>query len=168
MSRRWHVAQVNIAIPHEPIDSPALAEFVANLEPVNALADAAAGFVWRLQDESGDATAIRPFDDERLMINMSVWESVDALWSFVYDGRHLEVMRRRREWFAQLAASHMAMWWIPAGEIPSTEDAERRIEHLRAHGPTPYAFTFKRRYPPPDTETATEPILDDREPCPAG
>ena len=168
MSQRCHVAQVNIAIPREPIDSPALAEFVANLEPVNALADAAPGFVWRLQDESGDATAIRPFDDERLMINMSVWESVEALWSFVYDGRHLEVMRRRREWFTRLAESHMALWWMPAGEIPTTADAERRIDHLRAHGPTPHAFTFKRHFPAPDEATSAAPIVDDREPCPAG
>ena len=98
MSAGWHVAQVNIALPREPLDSPALAEFVANLEPVNALADAAPGFVWRLADETGDATSIRAFDDERLIINMSVWASIEALWEFVYSGRHLEVMRRRREW----------------------------------------------------------------------
>ena len=92
---------MNIALPREPLDSPALAEFVANLEPVNALADAAPGFVWRLQDDSGDATSIQAFDDDRLIINMSVWESIEALWSFVYDGGHLEVMRRRREWMTK-------------------------------------------------------------------
>jgi hypothetical protein len=168
MSEFWHIAQVNIAIPHEPIDSPALADFVANLEPVNAVADAAPGFVWRLQDESGDATAIRPFDDERLLINMSVWESIESLWDFVYDGRHLAVMRRRREWFVRLAESHMALWWTPAGEIPTTRDAELRIDHLRAYGPTPQAFDFKHRFGPPEATASAEPIVDDREPCPAG
>src|SRR5215211_3686580 len=108
MSEEFTIAQVNIALPREPLDSAALAEFVANLEPVNALADSAPGFVWRLTDESGDATSIRAFADDRLIINMSVWESIEALWSFVYDGGHLEVMRRRREWMIKLAESHQA------------------------------------------------------------
>ena len=140
-----HVAQVNIALPREPLDSPALAEFVANLEPVNALADTAPGFVWRLQDDSGDATSIKAFDDERLIINMSVWESIAALWAFVYDGGHLDVMRRRREWMTKLAETHMALWWVPAGHIPTIGEAEERLDHLRAHGPTEHAFTFKQR-----------------------
>jgi Domain of unknown function (DUF3291) len=144
-----HVAQVNIALAREPLDSPVLAEFVANLEPVNALADAAPGFVWRLQDETGDATSIQAFDDERLIINMSVWESIEALWSFVYDGGHLEVMRRRREWFTRWATSgYMCLWWIPAGHIPSTDEAKERLEHLEANGPTPRAFTFRHRFDP--------------------
>jgi len=160
-----HLAQVNVAIPREPIDSPALAEFVELLEPVNALADSSPGFVWRLQDESGDATSIRPFEDERILVNMSVWNSVDALWSFVYAGRHLDVMRRRREWFTRLAEAHMALWWIPAGELPSLDDARERVEHLRAHGPTPHAFTFKRCF-----DAGGEPIAVGAgrpEPCPA-
>ncbi len=167
MSGEFTIAQVNIALPREPLDSPALAEFVANLEPVNALADAAPGFVWRLEDESGDATSIKAFDDERLIINMSVWESIEALWSFVYDRGHLEVMRRRREWMTKLAESHQVLWWLPAGEIPTPGDARERLEHLRAHGPSPYAFTFKQRYPAPDAVSA-EPSFDDREPCAAG
>jgi hypothetical protein len=164
----FRVAQVNIAFPREPVDSPALAEFAANLEPVNALADAAPGFVWRLQDSSGDATSIRAFDDERLIINMSVWESIETLWRFVYDGRHLEIMRRRREWFTRIAESHLALWWIPAGEIPAIADAEARVDHLRARGPTPFAFTFKQRLAAPNVERSSEPIVDDRGPCPAG
>jgi hypothetical protein len=163
----WHLAQVNIALPCEPLDSPALAEFVAMLEPINAVADSAPGFVWRLQDESGDATSIRPFDDERLIINMSVWESVEALWGFVYDSSHLDVMRRRREWFTRMADAYMCLWWVPAGELPTIEEARRRLDRLRANGPGPLAFTFKRRYPPPDA-AASEPKLDHREPCPAG
>jgi hypothetical protein len=150
MSDGWHIAQVNIALPREPLDTPALAGFVALLEPVNALADTAPGFVWRLQDDSGDATSIQAFDDERLIINMSVWESIDALWRFVYDGRHLEVMRRRREWMTKLAEIHLALWWVPAGHLPGTEEARERLDHLRAHGPSPHAFSFKQRYPAPD------------------
>jgi hypothetical protein len=165
--RDWHLAQLNIGLPREPPDSPALAEFVANLEPVNALADAAPGFVWRLQDESGDATAYRPFDDERLIINMSVWDSADSLWAFVYSGEHLAFMRRRREWFTRMAEAFMVLWWVPAGEIPSIEGAKERLERLRAHGPTPYAFTFKQRYEPAAESPAT-PVIDLREPCAAG
>lgn len=145
---RWHIAQVNIAVPHEPLDSPRLAEFVELLDPVNAIADASPGFVWRLQDESGDATSIRAFDDDSILINMSVWESIDALWRYVYDGRHLEVMRRRREWFTRLAEAHLALWWVPAGELPTAAEARERIERLRAEGPTPQAFTFKRCFDP--------------------
>jgi hypothetical protein len=145
----WHLAQVNIALPVEPLDSPALAEFVELLEPVNALADGAPGFVWRLQTDEGDATAIRAFGDDRLIVNMSVWESADALWDFVYDAGHLEVMRRRREWFTRMAESHMVLWWVPAGTVPTVADAEERLERLRAEGPTPQAFTFKRRFEAP-------------------
>ena len=140
-----HVAQVNIALPREPLDSPALAEFVANLEPVNALADSAPGFIWRLADESGDATSIKAFDDDRLIINMSVWESIEALWRFVYDGGHLDVMRRRREWMTKLAETHMALRWVPHGHIPTIEEARERLDHLRAHGPSERAFTFKQQ-----------------------
>jgi hypothetical protein len=164
MSASWQIAQVNIALPREPLDTPALAEFVAQLEPVNALADPAPGFVWRLQDESGDATSIQAFDDERLIINMSVWESIEDLWRFVYDGGHLAVMRRRREWMLKLAETHMALWWVPSGHRPSTDEARERIDHVRAHGPTPHAFSFKQRYPAPDTGEI-EPSFDDREPC---
>ena len=149
MSSGWHVVQVNIALPHEAVDSPRLADFAAMLEPVNALADRSPGFVWRLQDSSGDATAIRAFDDDRLIVNMSVWESIEALWAFVYDSGHLDVMRRRREWFARLAEAHQALWWLPAGELPTVADAERRVAALRARGPTPYAFTFKHRFASP-------------------
>jgi hypothetical protein len=148
MATGWHVAQVNIALPHEPVDSPRLADFAAMLEPVNALADSRPGFVWRLQDDSGDATGIRAFGDDRLIVNMSVWESIDDLWSFVYESGHLSVMRRRREWFTRLAESHQALWWLPAGRVPTVEDAERRVASLRERGPTPYAFTFKHHFEP--------------------
>ena len=163
----YHLAQVNIALSRTPLDAPELDEFMALLDTVNALADRSPGFVWRLQTEDGNATAVRAFDDDRMIVNLSVWESAEALWDFVYMGGHLDVMRRRREWFARLAEAHLALWWIPAGEIPSVADAERRVDHLRAHGSTPYAFDFKHRFPAPDVVGAGVPILDDRLGCPA-
>ena len=166
IARNWHIAQVNIAIPREPLDTPALADFVAQLEPVNALADQSRGFVWRLQTEEGDATSIRAFDDERILVNASIWESIEALWRFVYDGRHLEVMRRRREWFTRMAEAHLALWWVPAGSIPTLTEIRDRVDHLRTHGPTPFAFTFKRHFPPPSAGSQ-EPIVDERDACPA-
>jgi hypothetical protein len=168
-----HLAQVNIALPRAPRDSPLLEDFIAELDPVNALADAAPGFVWRLQTEDGDATAIRAFGDDRLIVNMSVWESPDALADYTYGGRHLEVLRRRREWFHQLAEVHTVLWWVPVGHIPSIAEAEQRLALLREHGPTPQAFTLQRRFPPPDAAPddpdAASPdaeVGDDRR-CPA-
>jgi hypothetical protein len=131
------------------MDSPLMAGFAARLDPVNAVADAAPGFVWRLQDESGNATAIRVYDDS-LMVNMSVWKSADALWDFVYATDHLAVMRRRREWFERMDL-FMCLWWVPAGHLPDVAEAEARLDHLRAHGPTAHAFTFKQRFEPPLT-----------------
>ena len=153
-----HVAQVNIARPKAPVDSPLLADFKALLDPVNAIADATPGFVWRLQDDSGNATGLRIFDDE-LMVNMSVWESIDALWDFVYSSDHLAVMRRRREWFRRMEL-FMCLWWVPAGHIPDVPEAEERLTHLREHGPTEHAFTFKQRFAPPDpAEREAKPSL---------
>lgn len=160
------LAQVNIALPKEPVDSPLLADFAAALEPINALADSSPGFVWRLQTDEGDATSIRAFEDERLIINMSVWETIDDLWCFVYDGRHLEVMRRRREWFERIEI-HMALWWIPSGHIPGIEEARERIEQLARHGPTEHAFTFKRRFPPPGEEAVDPSSSKPLAGCPA-
>lgn len=143
-----HLAQINVARAAEPLDSPRLAEFIAALEPVNALADAAPGFVWRLQSDSGDATSIRVFDDDLIIVNMSVWRSMPQLWQFVYSGGHLEVMRRRREWFQVADAAYMALWWIPAGTIPTVEDGIERLETIRRDGPGPRAFTFKHPHDP--------------------
>lgn len=141
-----HLAQVNVARSRTPLDAGELADFRALLDPVNALADHQPGFVWRLQGESGSAMDVRAFDDERLIVNLSVWESVEALWTFVYAGDHLSVMRRRREWFERLGGVHLALWWIPAGTLPTVADAEARVARLDADGPTPHAFTFKQRY----------------------
>ncbi len=153
----WHLAQVNIALPREPLDAPLLADFVAVLAPVNAVADASPGFVWRLQTEDGDATAIRAFGDDRLIVNMSVWESVEALRAFVYGEDHAAVLRRRREWFERLAEPETALWWVPAGSIPSVADAEARLARLRAYGPTPHAFTLRDVAQPPALPGAVAP-----------
>jgi heme-degrading monooxygenase HmoA len=158
-----HLAQINIALPREPLESPLLAEFVAALEPVNALADRSPGFVWRLQTEEGDATAIRAFGDHRLIVNMSVWESLEALRAFVYSGEHVAVMRRRREWFERMAEAFLALWWVPVGHIPTVEEAEERLDHLQAHGPTPHAFTFRQSYAP----LGGQGVQDPRDLCPA-
>ena len=143
-----HLAQVNIATLRYPLDGPELAGFVAQLEPINALADAAPGFVWRLQTEDGDATAIRPFQDERIMVNLSVWESLEALRTFVYASRHLDVMRRRREWFHRMD-TYLALWWVPAGTIPTVAQAKDRLQLLAGNGPSPDAFTFRVPFPAP-------------------
>ncbi len=142
-----HVAQVNVGRLLAPLDSPALRDFVDRLEPINALAEASPGFVWRLQTEAGDATAIRPFDDDRIMVNLSVWRSLPALWEFVYASRHLDVLSRRREWFERMG-TYQALWWVPAGTLPSVEEAKRRLERLRRDGPGPEAFTFRAPWPP--------------------
>jgi hypothetical protein len=151
----FQLAQVNIARARGTMDSDVMADFAAGLEPVNALAERSEGFVWRLQTEEGDATSIRPFPDERMMVNMSVWESAEALWSYVYDSGHLAYMRRRREWFQRIE-HHMALWWVAAGHEPTVKEAKERLELLQARGPTPDAFTFKRRFPPPDAAQRDE------------
>lgn len=148
----WHLAQVNIALPRAPVDSALLRDFVELLGPVNALADAAPGFVWRMQTEDGDATAVRGFDDDRLIINMSVWESLDALATFVYRTDHAAVMRRRREWFHRFDGAFTVLWWVPAGSRPTVGDAEVRLAALRERGPTSFAFTFRQPFPPELTE----------------
>ena len=145
----YHLAQTNIAVLRAPLDSAQLAGFVAALAPINRLADTSPGFVWRLQTPEGDATSIRVFEDERIMINLSVWRSFAALWDFVYASRHLDVMRRRREWFHRMDEAYLALWWVPAGHLPTVEEARQRIELLRRNGPGPDAFTFRQPFHPP-------------------
>ena len=162
---RLELAQFNIALPREPLDAPLLADFVAALAPVNAAADASRGFRWRLQTEQGDATGVRAFDDHRLIVNMSVWESLEALREFVYSQRaHLDVLRRRREWFERLGESAVVLWWVPAGHRPSVAEAEQRLAALRADGPTPWAFSFRHSFA---AGAAGGAIVDPRELCPA-
>jgi hypothetical protein len=151
---RFHLAQLNIGRFRAPLEDPIMEGFRVALDPINALADRAPGFVWRLQTEEGNATAIRPYaGDDLLAINLSVWESLESLRQFVYSGPHLETLRARKQWFEAPDGPILVLWWVPAGQIPTVADAQGRLQHLREHGPTPHAFTFKTPFPAPDQPT---------------
>lgn len=147
--RGYHLAQYNIARLLAPLNDPRLAEFVANLDRINRLGDRAPGFVWRHQDADGNSTSVRVRGDERIIINFTVWESPEALFEYTYHSAHVELFRRRREWFEEHPDPYLVLWWVPAGYIPSVEEADERLDHLRSHGPTAEAFTLKQRFPPP-------------------
>jgi hypothetical protein len=152
----WHIAQLNVGRTVAPSDSPELADFMAALDRINALAESLPGFVWRLQSSGGNATDILVSQDPRFLVNMSLWSSVDSLFEFVYRSGHTEVMKRRREWFEKATQAHQVLWWIPAGHIPTVQEALERLEHLRREGPTERAFSFSRRYPPPGESGSPE------------
>ena len=141
----YYLAQLNIAKMKFPLDDPRMQEFVDQLDAVNALADEARGFVWRLQTEAGDATAIDFFGADTL-VNMSVWQDVESLREYAFRSAHKDVLARRHEWFCRLEEAYAVLWWIPAGTIPTLEDAAERLERLRRHGPSRDAFTFKQLF----------------------
>jgi len=149
---RFHLAQVNIGRIRAPLDDPIMEGFRSQLDPINALADRSSGFVWRLQTEDGNAMAIRPFDDDRMAINMSVWESLEALQQFVYRSAHIGLLRDRREWFEPIEGPILVLWWIPAGHIPTVVEAQERLQLLKEGGPSPAAFTFRAPFPAPDPD----------------
>ncbi len=140
------LAQLNIALAKYPLDAPEIKEFVDNLELVNGIAESSEGFVWRLKDESGDATNIQAFDDPNMIVNMSVWDSVDSLKNFMFRTHHRDFMRRKGDWFYRLPEDTYVLWWIEEDRIPTLEEAIERLEHLREIGDTPYAFTFKTNF----------------------
>jgi len=144
----YHLAQLNIAGMKGPIDGPLMASFVARLEELNALADEAPGFVWRLQSEDGDATAIRAFGDQ-VLVNLSVWTSIQALRDYAYGGRHLELLRNRREWFEGATRPYQVLWWVPAGHTPDVDEAKRKLVYLESRGPTAEAFSFQQVFEAP-------------------
>lgn len=148
MAMRIHLAQVNVARMKAPFESDVMEGFRARLEEINALADRSPGFVWRLQTDEGNATYLRPFDDDRILVNMSVWESVEHLKDYAYRSAHAEVLRRRQEWFEKLDRPVVALWWVPAGHRPSMDEARKRLSRLESEGPTPFAFTFRQTFPP--------------------
>lgn len=150
---RYHLAQLNIAMMREPLESPGMADFVDNLERINALAEASPGYVWRLQDEAGDATAIRPFGAQ-VLVNLSLWRDVQSLSDYVYKSAHAEMLKRRREWFDKVEQAHMVLWWVAAGHRPGVEEAAERLAHLREHGPSAYAFTFRQAFAAPEEVAA--------------
>ena len=144
------LAQINIGRLIAPIDDPKIAEFVAQLEPVNALADRAPGFVWRLKSESGNATDIAYNDDPFVIVNMSVWESPEALQDFAYRSDHIKVSRDRAKWFEKMDKPNYCLWWVPAGHVPSVAEGRERLEHYQTHGATPYSFWFSQGFPAPE------------------
>jgi heme-degrading monooxygenase HmoA len=151
----YHIAQVNIARMRGPLDGPVMEGFVARLAEINALADRSPGFVWRLQTEEGDATYLRPYDDDRILFNLSVWESVEELKDYVYKSAHRELLRQRKDWFEKMEENFLALWWISPGHIPTIDEAKERLEHLRSFGETAQAFTFKQIFMP-ELTTSTE------------
>jgi uncharacterized protein DUF3291 len=157
---RFHLAQANIGRIRAPLEDPIMEGFRSQLDPINALADSSPGFVWRLQTEDGNAMAIRPFADERMAINMSVWESLHALQQFVYRSAHIGPLRDRKQWFEPIEGPILVLWWIPAGHVTTVGEAQERLQHLKERGPSPHAFTFRTPFPPPDGQTGEVVGLD--------
>jgi hypothetical protein len=145
----FHLAELNVARVRAPLDDPTMADFVDNLERVNALAEASPGFVWRLQTEAGNATDIHAFADPAILLNLSVWASLDDLRAYVYRSDHTDFLKRRREWFVPIEGPATVLWWVSAGTLPSVEDALARRERVLLDGATPHAFTFRTTFPPP-------------------
>ena len=146
---KHHLAQYNIARLRAPLDDPLLADFMAALDPLNRLADESEGFVWRHQADDGNSTSIRVRGDPMILINFSVWEDLDSLFQYTYYSDHTAIFRRRQEFFQHIEGAYLVLWWVPAGHIPSVEEAEGRLDYLRQHGPTGHAFGFKSRFPAP-------------------
>ena len=144
----FELAQLNIAWLAAPLESPALTDFVENLNRINELAERTPGYVWRLQSEDGDATAFRPFGEEHL-VNLTVWQDVESLHAYVYRTAHAAIMSRRKEWFERMREAYNVLWWVPAGHRPTVEEARSRLDKLRAEGASAEAFTFKQPFGPP-------------------
>lgn len=142
MKRPCHLAQVNIARALAPIDDPQMAGFVARLDDINALAESSPGFVWRLKTDEGNATSLRPYDDERILVNLSAWKSPEDLQQFVYRSAHAQVMRQRKQWFERFGDVYMALWWIEPGHVPTIAEAKERLRYLQLHGESDFAFSF--------------------------
>jgi len=146
-SQKWHLAQLNIATMKYPKGSPEMADFIAALDEINGLADAAEGFVWRMKDDEGNAMSYTLYDENTLP-NMSLWQSRESLFDYVYQSAHTHFLARRTEWFQMPKAGTMVLWWVPAGHIPTLEEGATRLEYLREHGPSLQAFTFKKAFDP--------------------
>lgn len=145
----YHLAQLNIAHAVDDMESETMAPFVALLDQINSLAESSPGFVWRLKDETGNATSLGVFDDPRVIVNMSVWEGIEPLTNFVYKSAHTPVMARRRDWFEVTTLAYQVLWWVEADKEPTLGEARQRLEHLQEHGGSPFAFTFKSRFASP-------------------
>jgi hypothetical protein len=144
--KQYHLAQINIAMAQADMDSQIMSGFVKRLDEINAIADISPGFIWRLQTEEGDATSIQAYDDPLIIVNMSVWENIASLRMFVYKSLHVELIRDRDAWFNKMMNVHQALWWIPAGSIPTVEDGKEKLEILQEKGPSKDAFTFAKSF----------------------
>ena len=158
----YHLAQINIALMKAPIDDPIMAEFAAALNEVNSVADHSPGFVWRLQTTSGNASNIRAYPEPRILVNLSVWQSVEQLKLYVYKSLHGDFFVRRRNWFEKYQGEHFAMWWIPTGYLPTVEEGKAKLEHLALCGDSPECFTFAKPWPPPVFEQHPLPAAPER------
>ncbi|OSZ63732.1 hypothetical protein CAP39_13865 [Sphingomonas sp. IBVSS1] len=146
----WQLAQINIGTMVAPKGDPMVAEFYAALDAINAIADASPGFVWRLQDEAGNATDIQATPDPKLLVNISVWADLDSLSAFVYRSSHAGIMRQRRQWFVPFDGAFQALWWVPAGHRPDVMEGLARLWLLDRYGPSQQAFGFKTAFAPPE------------------
>jgi hypothetical protein len=162
---RHQLAEINIAELKAPLDSPQLKDFVDNLDRINALAESSEGFVWRLKGDGNDATSLRPLGDN-VIVNMSVWRDAESLRNYVYKTAHVEILKRKREWFTRMAKAYMVLWWVPQGHEPTVAEAVARLEHLRKHGATAEAFTFGEAFAAPDAVAAGAPFSF-KDSCPA-
>lgn len=153
----WHLAEINIARLRAPLTDPLLADFVAQLDEVNRIAEESEGFVWRLKDDNGAASSYVQFDDDtRLIVNMSVWRTIEALHQYVYRSHHMTVFRDRARWFERMTSPSLAMWWIPEGHVPSLNEGRARLAVLADRGPSDQAFNFKTAFPAPLDDCALQ------------
>lgn len=151
---QYHLAEINIAkMKGVDINDPIMKEFVDNLDLVNTVAEKSEGFVWRLKDESSNATNLNPYNDEQIIVNVSVWENIETLEGYMYKTFHSEFLKRRKEWFLKFGKAHTAMWWIPAGQIPTLEEAVEKLDHLQQNGPSQSVFDLRNKFPAPTEET---------------
>lgn len=148
-SQDYQLAQINIALMKAPIDDPIMSEFAAALNEVNLIADRSPGFIWRLQTSSGNATDIRAYPDPKMLINVSVWQTIEQLKVYVYHTLHGDFFVRRRQWFEEYSGEHFGMWWIPADHLPTVEEGKAKLKYLERHGDSPECFTFAKPYPSP-------------------
>lgn len=144
-----HLAQINVAGAKAPLDSEVMRDFTNALAEINVLAEASPGFVWRFKEENGNATSVRAFPDPRMIVNLSVWRDVASLKDYAFRSMHGRFFARRAEWFEPMATPHLALWWIPAGTLPTLDDAKTRLQLLHERGETAQAFTFRSPFPAP-------------------
>ena len=146
----YQLAQINIAkMNGVNINDPVMKEFVDNLILINSLAESSDGFVWRLKGENNNATNLNPYNDEQIIVNISVWQSIEHLEHYVYKTMHTEFLKRRKEWFQKFGKAYYALWWIVKDEYPTVAEAISKLTYMQQNGATQEAFDFKNRFKTP-------------------